>query len=54
MKRHMLVHQSDNKGRLYPCPFCGVELASKSDVRSHVAKEHEQKKDNQQVIGHIS
>lgn len=42
----MLTHTSDNckdKGRLYPCPFCGIELASKSDVRSHVAKDHEQK-----------
>lgn len=41
----MLTHTSESKGRLYPCPFCGVELASKSDVRSHVAKDHEQKKD---------
>ena len=48
MKRHMLTHTSESKGRLYPCPFCGVELASKSDVRSHVAKEHEQKKESQQ------
>lgn len=46
MKRHMLTHTSESKGRLYPCPFCGVELASKSDVRSHVAKDHEQKKDS--------
>ena len=43
MKRHMKMHQADTKDKLYPCPFCGVELASKSDVRSHVAKEHEQK-----------
>ena len=50
MKRHMMVHQSDNKGRLYPCPFCGVELASKSDVRSHVAKEHEQKKESGLIV----
>ncbi len=49
MKRHMLTHTADNakdKGRLYPCPFCGVELASKSDVRSHVARDHEQKTNN--------
>lgn len=45
----MLTHTTESKGRLYPCPFCGVELASKSDVRSHVAKEHEQKKDSQQA-----
>lgn len=44
----MLTHTSESKGRLYPCPFCGVELASKSDVRSHVAKDHEQKKDGLQ------
>lgn len=49
MKRHMLTHTAESKGRLYPCPFCGVELASKSDVRSHVAKEHEQKKESQQT-----
>ena len=52
MKRHMLTHTADNakdKGRLYPCPFCGIELASKSDVRSHVAKEHEQKNKDKAV-----
>ena len=55
MKRHMLTHTTDNKGRLYPCPFCGVELASKSDVRSHVAKDHEQKKETlqQQAISSV-
>lgn len=46
MKRHMLTHTSDVKDRLYPCPICGVELASKSDVRSHVARDHDQKKTN--------
>ena len=50
MKRHMLTHTSESKGRLYPCPFCGVELASKSDVRSHVAKDHEQKKESLQLL----
>lgn len=50
MKRHMLTHTSESKNRLYPCPFCGVELASKSDVRSHVAKDHEQKKDGHQPL----
>ncbi len=51
----MLTHTSESKGRLYPCPFCGVELASKSDVRSHVAKDHEQKKESlqQQVMSSV-
>lgn len=44
MKRHMLTHTSDVKDKLYPCPICGVELASRADVRSHVARDHDQKK----------
>jgi hypothetical protein len=48
MKRDMLTHTSESKEQLYPGPFCGVELASKSDVRIHVAKEHEQKNKSQQ------
>ncbi|EFX80165.1 hypothetical protein DAPPUDRAFT_304199 [Daphnia pulex] len=48
MKRDMLTHTSESKGQLYPGRFCGVELASKSDVRIHVAKEHEQKNKSQQ------
>lgn len=51
MKRHMLTHTPESKNRLYPCPFCGIELASKSDVRSHVAKDHEQKKESAKSTG---
>jgi KRAB domain-containing zinc finger protein len=40
----MLTHSSDVKDKLYPCPICGVELASRADVRSHVARDHDQKK----------